>query len=154
MKKLIFIVFSLILLSCNKTSNFSENEKLNVSYAESIKFPTKNFDIIIFRPHIYECGNISENEMNTFYNPDLSKLPFKNIIKKKYNKQIFNEFEELKHLEKHKILYISVEGKIKTSKYIEINESYEYISNSKSEYFKINKKMILEKGGWKISIKK
>ena len=147
----------LVILGCNKSSNSLQNiEKLDLSYAKSLKFPIENFDIIIFKPCIYECGNMSDEEINSFYNPDLLQKPFVDKIKLISNKKIISELAigDLKNIKENKVLYISIEGKIKNSKEVIIRENYQLDDGSKSKYFILSKHMVFKNGTWKCSVDK
>ncbi len=140
MKKSVLIFF--VILGCNKSSNSLQDlERLNLSYAQSLKFPIENFDIIVFKPYIYECGNMSDEEINSSYTPDLLQKPFADKIKLITNKKVVSELaiDDLKNIKEKKILYVSIEGEVKNSREVIIKENYQFDNGSKSEYFILNK---------------
>lgn len=155
MKKKLLIF--LVILGCNKSSNSLQDlEKLNLSYAQSLKFPIENFDIIVFKPYIYECGNMSEEEINSFYNPDLLQKPFADKIKLITNKKMVYELaiNDLKNIKENKVLYVSIEGEVINSKEVVIKENYEFNDGSKSQYFILSKHMLFKNGNWECSVDK
>ncbi|MCF8321800.1 MAG: hypothetical protein K9I26_01495 [Flavobacterium sp.] len=152
----ILIIILLVFSSCNKFSNPTlklENlDELNLVYAQSIKFPTDNFDIIVFKPLIYECGNMSEEEISNIYSPDLLQKPFLDVIKGISNKRIIDEseFDKFKNTKENKVLYLSIDGVVKNYKEVTIRENYEFIDGSKFEYFKLEKHLVLKNGKWEL----
>ncbi|MFC5683540.1 hypothetical protein ACYE2N_06365 [Flavobacterium sp. MAHUQ-51] len=155
MKKGVLMLF--LILGCNITSTSPKKiEELNQTYAQSLSFPNKNFDIIVFKTYIYECGNMTEEELNSYYNPDLLEEPFASQIKSFTDKKIIRESEikDYKDLKGSKVLYIAIEGKVENSKEVVVNENYEFNDGSKSEYFIINKHLILKNRTWKCIVEK
>lgn len=152
----ILIIILLVLSGCNRISNsiikLENLDELNLVYAQSIKFPTDNFDNIVFRPLVYECGNMSEEEISTIYNPDLLQKPFLDVIKGISNKQIIDEFEfdKFKNTKENRVLYISIDGLVNNSKDVTIRENYEFNDGSKFEYFKLEKHLVLKNGKWNL----
>lgn len=149
----ILIIILLVLSGCNRISNPIEDlDELNLVYAQSIKFPTDNFDVIVFQPYVYECGNMSEEEINSIYDPNLLQEPFLNVIKGITNKQIIDvsEFDKFKNTKENKVLNISIDGVVKTPKEVTIRENYEFNDGSKLEYFILEKHLVFKNGNWKL----
>ena len=152
----ILVIILLVLSSCNRISNpiikLENLDELNFVYAQSIKFPTYNFDNIVFRPLVYDCGNMSGQEISTIYDPDLLQKPFFDVIKRISNKQIIeeSEFDKLKNTKENKVLYLSIDGVVNNSKGVTIRENYEFTDGSKFEYFKLEKHLVLKNGKWKL----
>jgi hypothetical protein len=156
MKNIKIIIILVVLSGCNGISNpiikLENLDELNLVYAQSIKFPIDNFDNIVFRPLVYECGNMSEEEISTIYDPDLLQKPFLDVFKRISNKRIIgeSEFDKFKKTKENKVLYLSIDGVVKNSKEVTIRENYEFIDGSKFEYFKLEKHLVLKNGKWKL----
>lgn len=146
---ILFIVLVCLNFGCTNRQSENIDNKLDLVYLKSIDFPYKNFDLVIFNEYVFECGNMSEEELNKFYIPNFLNEPFNNNLEKKYHKKFISGFAtDSIDLESKRVLYINVEGNVINKNEVLVKEYYSLYSRLHSTSKIINKSFVKKDGNW------
>ena len=85
MKLLIIVIFT-ILFSCSEDlskDNIPKESELKRKIIEGLTIEHSKYDTIVYQYGIAYCGNSTEEEINSMYNPLLKDYPFDSILSSK-----------------------------------------------------------------------
>lgn len=139
-----FLLTCILISACHpKTKNLPEIDALRMAISKSIVVPFPQADTLIYASFNGMCGNSSKDELDRYFEPNLSQSPYFEAMEQQYKGRIMATGDKLQAYMSERCknqglsvwdcfiknkVYVTIAGQTESASTIRIYENYTYLN--------------------------